>query len=80
MDRREQRRESLRAFLEQRPNLSMLWIVSVLKDCAVKEFDEHVSALEPTHVVYVHNICEHAQCEFMYRSPFILNHIRAVPN
>ena len=54
MDKSEQQhKNSLKAYLEQRPSLSMLWIVTVLKDCSVEEFDQHVSALEPTHSNYL---------------------------
>jgi len=43
------RKDSLRAYLEQRPQLGMLWIVTVLKDYSVEEFDAHVKELEPTY-------------------------------
>ncbi len=46
-------KDSLRAYLEQRPTLSMFWIVTVLKDCSVEEFDQHVTALEQQHSRYV---------------------------
>ena len=46
-------RDSLRAYMEQRPQLGMLWIVTVLKDCSVEEFDKHVRELEPIYGRYL---------------------------
>jgi uncharacterized protein with HEPN domain len=49
---RDSQRRSLEAYLEN-SILSMQWIVEVLKDCSIKEFDQIVSELREKHGRYV---------------------------
>ncbi|MGY5854156.1 MAG: hypothetical protein RTU92_11355 [Candidatus Thorarchaeota archaeon] len=52
MSRKDQHRNYLRSYLDQ-SGLTLLWIATVLQDCSIEEFDEHIAALEPTHGNYV---------------------------
>ncbi len=45
--------ESLKAYLEQKPQFSMLWIVRVLEDCSREEFDSITQELEPEYGKYL---------------------------
>ena len=49
---RKRHKKSLSVFLEN-PRLNITWIVGVLKDCSLEEFDQHVTALEQRHGHYL---------------------------